>query len=252
MAAGGLKVISYAFKDMPLKKLNEMMHSFSLESTEFRSEIESDLIYLCTFGLEDPVRDDIHEVVGFIKYGNNKKDEEKEKPTNHGSTVNIKMVTGDHIETARHVGLVSGILNEQDAQEDGVVMTGEDFMNKIGPFERLWNDDTESFDVIFDNEDLFNHVRKKVKIIARCSSEDKFVLVAGTKKRGGIVAMTGDSITDAEALKKADVGLCMGSGCEVAKDNSDLIILDNDFYSIYRSIKWGRAIYDNIRKFVQF
>jgi len=74
MAAGGLKVISYAFKDMPLKKLNEMMHSFSLESTEFRSEIESDLIYLCTFGLEDPVRDDIHEVVGFIKYGNKLKD----------------------------------------------------------------------------------------------------------------------------------------------------------------------------------
>lgn len=64
--------------------------------------------------------------------------------------------------------------------------------------------------------------------------------------------MTGDSITDAEALRKADVGLCMGSGCEVAKDNSDLIILDNDFYSIYRSIKYGRAIFDNIRKFVQF
>jgi len=70
--------------------------------------------------------------------------------------------------------------------------------------------------------------------------------------KGGIIAMTGDSITDAEALKKADVGLCMGRGCEVAKDNSDLIILDNDFYSIYRSIKWGRAIYVNIRKFVQF
>ena len=64
--------------------------------------------------------------------------------------------------------------------------------------------------------------------------------------------MTGDSITDAEALKKADIGLCMGSGCEVAKDNSDLIIMDNDFYSIYRSIKWGKAIYVNIRKFIQF
>lgn len=64
--------------------------------------------------------------------------------------------------------------------------------------------------------------------------------------------MTGDSITDAEALKKADIGLCMGSGCEVAKENSDLIIMDNNFYSIYRSIKWGRAIYDNVRKFVQF
>ena len=168
------------------------------------------------------------------------------------SNVNIKMVTGDHIETARYVGIQSGILSEADSREDGTVMTGEEFMNAIGPFERIWNEESEDYDVSFDNEDLFNHVRKKVKIIARTSSEDKFVLIAGTKKRGGIVAMTGDSITDAEALRKADVGLCMGSGCEVAKDNSDLIILDNDFYSIYRSIKWGRAIFDNIRKFIQF
>jgi Ca2+-transporting ATPase len=64
--------------------------------------------------------------------------------------------------------------------------------------------------------------------------------------------MTGSSISDAEALKKADVGFCMGSGCDVAKDNSDLVILDNDFQSIYSSIKWGRSIFDNVRKFIQF
>lgn len=76
------------------------------------------------------------------------------------------------------------------------------------------------------------------------------MLISGTKQRGGIVAMTGDSISDAEALKKADIGLCMGSGCDVAKDNSDLVILDNNFKSIYRSIKWGRAIFDNVKKFL--
>ena len=64
--------------------------------------------------------------------------------------------------------------------------------------------------------------------------------------------MTGDSVADAMALKEADVGLCMGSGCQVAKDNSDLVIMDNDFVSIHRSIKWGRAIFDNVRKFIQF
>lgn len=64
--------------------------------------------------------------------------------------------------------------------------------------------------------------------------------------------MTGDGITDAEALRKADVGLCMGTGCEVAKDSSDLIILDNDFDSIYRTIKWGRSMFDNVRKFITF
>lgn len=160
------------------------------------------------------------------------------------------MVTGDHIETAKYVAIAAGIITEADSKEDGVVLTGQDFMNAIGPWERVWNEEREDYDVTFDNEDLFNHVRKKVKVIARTSSEDKFVLITGTKKRGGIVAMTGDSITDAEALRKADVGLCMGSGCEVAKDNSDLIILDNDFYSIYKSIKYGRAIFDNIRKFI--
>jgi P-type E1-E2 ATPase len=62
--------------------------------------------------------------------------------------------------------------------------------------------------------------------------------------------MAGSSIADADALKKADVGFCMGNGCDVAKDNSDLIILNNDFFSIQRSIKWGRSIFDNVRKFL--
>lgn len=64
--------------------------------------------------------------------------------------------------------------------------------------------------------------------------------------------MTGDSIADSESLKKADVGLCMGTGCDVAKDNSALIIVDNNFESIHKAIKWGHAIYDNVRKFIQF
>ena len=62
--------------------------------------------------------------------------------------------------------------------------------------------------------------------------------------------MAGDSIADADALRKADVGLCMGSGCDVAKDNSDLVILDNDFLSVQRSIGWGRSIFENVRKFL--
>jgi P-type E1-E2 ATPase len=64
--------------------------------------------------------------------------------------------------------------------------------------------------------------------------------------------MAGDGIADAEVLKTADVGLCMGKGCDVAKDSADLIILDNNFSSIRRSILWGRAMFDNVRKFLQF
>jgi len=92
----------------------------------------------------------------------------------------------------------------------------------------------------------------KLRVIARATSEDRLILVSGLKRKGIQVGMTGDSIGDAEALRKAHVGLCMGSGCDVAKENSDLVILDNDFRSIHRAIRWGRAIFDNVRKFLQF
>lgn len=67
-----------------------------------------------------------------------------------------------------------------------------------------------------------------------------------------MIGMAGDSIADSVALKTANVGFCMGSGCDVAKDNSDLIIIDNDFKDIIMSIKWGRAMFENSRKFIVF
>jgi P-type E1-E2 ATPase len=82
-----------------------------------------------------------------------------------------------------------------------------------------------------------------LKVIARATPEDKFILIRGIQQQGGLIGMAGDSIADSEVLKQADVGLCMGTGCDVAKDNSDLVILDNNFSSIRRSILWGRAMF---------
>ena len=67
-----------------------------------------------------------------------------------------------------------------------------------------------------------------------------------------MIGMAGDSIADSVALKTANVGFCMGSGCDVAKDNSDLIIIDNDFRDIILAIKWGRAMFENAQKFIVF
>jgi magnesium-transporting ATPase (P-type) len=138
-------------------------------------------------------------------------------------------LTGDHIETAKYVALECGIVQEDEVNKPGVCMTGDDFMEAIGGYNRIWDKQMDEYIIKFVNEDQFSAVRKKLKVLARTSSEDKFVLVSGTKQKGGIVSMTGDSISDAESLKKAEVSLCMGSGCDVAKDSSDLVILDNNF-----------------------
>lgn len=166
--------------------------------------------------------------------------------------MNVRMVTGDHLSTAKAIALNAGILKEDEENEPGVAMTGEQFREAVGDYEKVWDSHHGEFRIDFDKKENFDTVKNKLKVIARATSEDRFLLVSGIKQKGGLVGMTGDSIADAEALKKADVGLCMGSGCDVAKDSSDLVILDDDFVSIHKAIKWGRAIFDNVRKFLQF
>jgi Ca2+ transporting ATPase len=97
----------------------------------------------------------------------------------------------------------------------------------------------------------------RVLMLYRASPEDKHMLVAGLKQlksRGKLknIAMTGDSISDAPALRAADVGLCMQDGCDVAKDSADFVILNNDYKSVFNAARWGRNIFDSIRKFLQF
>ena len=90
-------------------------------------------------------------------------------------------------------------------------------------------------------------------MLGRSTPEDKYMLVTGLRDLGAVVAVTGDGTNDAPALKKADVGFAMGiTGTEVAKEAADIILLDDNFASIVTAIKWGRNIYSNVRKFLQF
>lgn len=89
--------------------------------------------------------------------------------------------------------------------------------------------------------------------MARSTPDHKFALIVGLKDIGSYVAVTADGINDARALQNAHVGFCMGiSGCEVAKEASDILILDDNFNSVFKATKWGRNILDSIRKFIQF
>lgn len=212
MACHGFKTLSYAYKQIPEDELNSIMQQYHIESDDFREYIQSRLVYLGTFGLEDSVRDDVDKSIQLIKYGTLLGDHVDRKK-GAKNQVNIRMITGDHLDTALYVALQVGIITEEEQNIKGIFMTGEKFREAIGHYEKRWDEHAQRYNIIFEDTNAFNKVKSRLRIIARATAEDKFILVAGIKQAGGLVGMTGDSIADAMALKRADVGLCMGSGC---------------------------------------
>jgi len=99
----------------------------------------------------------------------------------------------------------------------------------------------------------FKELMPYLKVLARSRPEDKYLLVTGLRQMGEVVAVTGDGTNDAPALKKADVGFAMGkTGTDVCKDAADILITDDNFSSIVKAAMWGRNVYDNIQRFLQF
>ncbi|XP_023522917.1 putative calcium-transporting ATPase 13, plasma membrane-type, partial [Cucurbita pepo subsp. pepo] len=136
--------------------------------------------------------------------------------------------------TATAIAIECGILNpDDDATNSEVVVEGVKFRNYT-PEERLEKIGT-------------------IRVMARSSPFDKLLMVQCLKNQGHVVAVTGDGTNDAPALHEADIGLSMGiQGTEVAKESSDIVILDDNFTSVVTVLKWGRCVYNNIQKFIQF
>ena len=173
----------------------------------------------------------------------------------HKSGINVRMVTGDNIDTAIAISKQACIVNEEDLRdnEEGYVcMTGEKFRDQIGG-EVIMNEDG-SAQAIIKNVRAFKNITSKLKVLARSLPDDKFMLVHGLIEHcGSTVAVTGDGTNDAPALNRADVGFAMGiAGTDVAKSAADIVLTDDNFCSIEVAIKYGRNIFDNVRKFLQF
>jgi Ca2+-transporting ATPase len=141
--------------------------------------------------------------------------------------IRVRMVTGDNAETARAIAQESGIM------QGGTIMTGSVFRS-------LSKDEQVT-------------TAPGLDVMARAEPMDKLLLVEALKKTGAVVAVTGDGTNDAPALKHADVGLAMGiAGTEVAREASDIILLDDSFASITSAVWWGRSLYENIQRFILF
>lgn len=140
--------------------------------------------------------------------------------------IEVKMITGDHEKTA------TAIAKELNILTTGKVITGAE-LEKLSDEEYL-------------------KIAKDIQVYARVKPAQKMRIVETLKKIGETVAMTGDGVNDAPALKKASIGVAMGDGTDVAKESADMILQDNDFKTIVKAIKEGRKIYDNIKRFVKF
>ncbi len=176
-------------------------------------DVEKELVFLGLVGMIDPPRPGVKEAVKKCK----------------GAGIKVIMITGDNKLTAEAIGRDVGII-ESDAPfvVEGTDVTGM----KIEELKELLN--------------------KEELIFARSSPKNKLDIVMALKQMGEVVAVTGDGVNDAPALKEADIGISMGTGTDVAKEAADVILIDDNFKSIVEAVLEGRAVYDNIRKFISY
>lgn len=236
-AKKALRTILVTYKDYSVadyEALKAAHNNFEKESD--REVLETDLVAVGIFALEDPLRP---EVVGAIQMC-------------HKAGITVRMVTGDNIATAKAIAVKAGIILPHQVDNDDICMEGPEFSSRVEGLVEVVDEKGKKKEEI-KNKFEFNQIKDKIMVLARSTPEDKYLLVTGLRNAGSVVAVTGDGTNDAPALKRADVGFSMGiTGTEVAKEASEIVLLDDNFSSIVTAVKWGRNIYNNVRKFLQF
>jgi Ca2+-transporting ATPase len=184
-----------------------------LDALARKDELETDLVFTGFVGIRDPLRAEVREAVAACR----------------AAGIRVTMITGDTAGTARAIAGEAGLLDRPDA----LVLTSDEF-NAL-------------------SDDELKARLPALRVLARAKPLDKYRLVRLLQEQGEVVGMTGDGTNDAVSLRRADVGLAMGlSGTEVAKEASQIVLLDDSFATIVKAIHWGRALYENIQKFIQF
>ncbi|MBP3791058.1 MAG: calcium-translocating P-type ATPase, PMCA-type [Methanobrevibacter sp.] len=212
---GNVEILDARVKENILKKIDEMSEkALRVIGFAYKLQDETDPEENLTFtGL-----------LGLIDPP--KKDAKKAVSDCKKAGIKVKMITGDYKKTACAIARDLGILT------DGRVITGAEL-------------DQMSLEEYYE-------IANDIQVYARVKPTQKMKIVEALKESGNIVAMTGDGVNDAPALKKASIGVAMGDGTDVAKESADMILQNNDFATIVKAVREGRKIYDNIKRFVKF
>ncbi|KAL6194539.1 hypothetical protein ACLB2K_035621 [Fragaria x ananassa] len=212
MASGSLRCVAMAY--LPYELGNVPTGEEQLADWALPAD---DLVLLAIVGIKDPCRPGVGDAVRLCQKAG----------------VKVRMVTGDNVQTAKAIALECGILTSDSELCEPILIEGK-------VFRELSDKQREDY-------------AEKISVMGRSSPNDKLLLVQALRRRGHVVAVTGDGTNDAPALHEADIGLAMGiQGTEVAKESSDIIILDDNFASVVKVVRWGRSVYANIQKFIQF
>ena len=234
MTRMSLRVIALAYNKIDTKEYEKVSDLDNKEIEKGDSEIhrtysmnkhhgesfEKDLIFAGLLGIMDPPRPEAIDAISDCQKAG----------------INVVMITGDHKDTATAIAMELGILPRD------YYIHEENYNNSI-----LTGQELEDL-----TDEEYNAIAKDIKVYARVYPEQKRRIIEVLQNHGEIVSMTGDGVNDAPALKKASIGVAMGSGTDVTKESADMIIQDDNFATIVSSIKEGRTIFDNIKRFLKF
>ncbi|CAG9336014.1 unnamed protein product [Blepharisma stoltei] len=243
MAGQGLRTLGIAFKDLTeddMEKLKEV------DKNGIPVLEKKGLNLIGIFGIYDPPRNEVPDAIQACKK----------------TQIKVRMVTGDNHITAFAIARSIGIAND-----NSIAMIGEEFRKEVGgivcdecktelcdcPRNSKNAGDRKVRNDVVGNFENFKKVIGHLDVLARSQPEDKYTLVTELKQMGSVVAIAGDGAKDALALKKANIGFAMGiAGTELIQEVADIILLDSNFSSIVKAVKWGRSVYDNIQRFIKF
>lgn len=218
LASQGQRVLAIAYRPWD-GRFTARQSTSAAEDEKLRSEVERDLVLLGLVGIYDPPRRETKDSIAECSQAG----------------IKVHMLTGDHPETAKAIAKEVGIIPKNlGILPDKVARA---IVQKATDFDKMTDEEIDALEEL-------------PLVVARCAPDTKTRMIEALRRRGAFMAMTGDGVNDAPSLSRADVGIAMGSGSDVAKSASKIVLTDDKFNSIVAAIREGRRMFDNIQKFV--